>query len=896
MKRSATIVLLLLTGAGFLISGAVPAMAATLQDSSTPPLPDLTGVLPIVHDGDTNGATKEFDEMDHGFHAGGASIWGSFSTAEAGVYIFDTTGSGFDTCLGVYVPGGTLPEYERIGANNNIDGANPINDASQSRVFLPAGELVHVAVDGVAGAVGTVVLTISKATATDTNDNLANARNLGNTSPVNLNDTNLNASREIGEPIHGVDDASSGTTWGGASLWYKWTAPTTADYIFSTAGSTQDQTATPDAVMDTLLSVYSGPASNPTFDQLVPIAEANDSGGLLTSRVAFNVTAGTTYYIAVDGRNSVSTFQHRGSIQLSITPSPEQTIAPFNQDWEYLSPASDPVNPGIDPAILDADFVTTWPATAEGFTVSGATVYDGPAFVGPSPALIGFDVIDFASTVTPLPLNEIVLYVRRKFTLAAPVTVLNAEVIADDGAITYLDGVEVSRINMGAPGNPPDIYDYTPSASVGVENASSRVNVAINIPAGDHILAASVHNASATSSDIGFDLRLYSDSRAPIITSGLGVTGSEGTPFSYQIGIDPTIPATSYGATNLPAGLSIDTVTGLISGTPAAQGTTQAQITATNPGGSDTETLTISITGPFGDVVLAPGQTVGTGFEEPARLSTSYVRGTNGSVEIGFSYAENDTAATAIIDVRDPQVAGDHAAAGTSGVGSDAPHTAPPNKFLRIRDADFDTPFRTDKINISGLTPEQKSAIEVRIDIRSFTTSSTTFEVEDVFHIFLEGSQDGVNYFPLGDLLNVTGGDPDDIIAFRSDDGLYTTLSLPGAGLITADINSLQLVIEEGPDSESEYVYLDNIEFEAMTSTPTSNFRITSVTKVGTAGSVTFNAEIGQSYILEGSATMQTGAWTLVLGTGPIVADQAAETFNFTWPGTARYHVRVRRQ
>ena len=83
----------------------------------------------------------------------------------------------------------------------------------------------------------------------------------------------------------------------------------------------------------------------------------------------------------------------------------------------------------------------------------------------------------------------------------------------------------------------------------------------------------------------------------PVITSPLTASGTKNQPFSYQVTASGTQPIT-YSVTNLPAGLTFDPETQVISGIPTEAGTTDVTLKATNPAGSDTKTLVITIVPP----------------------------------------------------------------------------------------------------------------------------------------------------------------------------------------------------------------------------------------------------------------------------------------------------------
>jgi uncharacterized repeat protein (TIGR03803 family) len=86
---------------------------------------------------------------------------------------------------------------------------------------------------------------------------------------------------------------------------------------------------------------------------------------------------------------------------------------------------------------------------------------------------------------------------------------------------------------------------------------------------------------------------VYALTVSPAITSA--TTGSATGLQAYSYKVTATNTPTAFAETGLPAGLSINSKTGLISGTPTASGTFSINLTATNAGGSGTAVLKLTV-------------------------------------------------------------------------------------------------------------------------------------------------------------------------------------------------------------------------------------------------------------------------------------------------------------
>ena len=335
--------------------------AFTSTTSVTRPANDALSAATAISgtSGSTTGtsvnATKETSEANHAGNSGGKSVWWTWTPAGTGSATITTVGSSFDTLLAVYT-GTSVTSLTAVASNDDIS-----TSTLQSSVTFTAtaGQAYLIAVDGYSAASGSIVLNWTQTVGTSgpSNNSFSSAIALTSASGT-TSGTNAAATKETSEPRH----AGNG---GGASVWWKITPTAAGRVTVNTAGSS----------FDTLLAVYTGSS----VSQLTTITSNDDTGATLQSAVSFTATAGTTYYIAVDGYDGAT-----GSIVLAYTGGPSATFtAQTGWWWAPTAPGTalgieqSGTNLFVSAYFYDTDGTAVWYAAMgaiSGSTFSGSLV------------------------------------------------------------------------------------------------------------------------------------------------------------------------------------------------------------------------------------------------------------------------------------------------------------------------------------------------------------------------------------------------------------------------------------------------------------------------------------------------------------------------------------------
>lgn len=595
----------------------------------------LSSTLPAATTGSNVYASKEQNEPDHaasqGFPKGGSSVWWKWTAASTTKVTVTTGFSGatdFNSLLAVYT-GTSVSTLTLIAANNDFNGS----ETSTLTFQAVSGTTYYIAVDGQFGASGNIGLDLRTASA-PANDDFANATVLTGSLPIVVNGDNTDASKEAGEPIHDPGNFDTG----GTSVWWSWVAPSTTAVTVSTAGSD----------FSTLLGVYIGNS----VATLTPVARTTQG------QITFNAAAGSTYKIVVDGslgsaggiQLSLATAPANDNFaNAEVLPSTLPIQFHVGSTVGATKENNEPYHGGPGPGNYTGNFggASVWYSwkAERTETVTITTIFSDfdtllGVYTGTSVSSLTYvagnnDTIERTSSVS--------FSATAGTTYRIAVDGYNNNTGAKTGAISLsLKSTETPDLVIQSithsPTNPNPgqsvtftvTLQNTTTADIGLVEVGFYQNLAVApdqgtttsgtdsvtvVPANSTadlvftISAPSVgtYTAWAFADRDGDVSEIDEDNNAgpvgghswtvvplpPSVTSTLTASGTVGSAFTYTI--TGSNNPTSYNASGLPAGLSVNTTTGVISGTPTATGTTSVTISATNAGGTGTATLAITV-------------------------------------------------------------------------------------------------------------------------------------------------------------------------------------------------------------------------------------------------------------------------------------------------------------
>lgn len=213
-------------------------------------------------------------------------------------------------------------------------------------------------------------------------------------------------------------------------------------------------------------------------------------------------------------------------------------------------------------------------------------------------------------------------YFRHTFSVTEPAVYqgLTFNLLVDDGAVVYLNGTEIIRRNM-----PLTAVTYQTYAAAGVDVAAESTFYPYNVPAsllvpGPNVIAVEVHQASATSSDISFDLSVTGNTYEATTVDTVSFTQQVS---DVSFGRDPAAPGTWRQ---------------LAEATPAAENSAAVvddvrvegkPVSASLAGGVYTGPQTVTLTAPAGEIryTLDGGNPSGTSalYSAPLELAATTV-------------------------------------------------------------------------------------------------------------------------------------------------------------------------------------------------------------------------------------------------------------------------------
>lgn len=290
---------------------------------------------------------------------------------------------------------------------------------------------------------------------------------------------------------------------------FSYTFITPGSFAFSVANHSgnvivlPDNTPTPTSIPTSMATLSASPSASQTDAPPTPTVTATDTPPTPTntsqpiSTPTSTQTLTPTKPLPTATATGTSPTPTNTSLPIStptstptVTPTPElggnTVLVAQGSVWRFLD--------------NDSNQVTTWQSAS----------FDDMAWTsGPAPLGYGDPM---STTVNSGPINNryITTYLRKTFGVTDPsrYATLILQLRRDDGAVIYLNGIEVVRSNM-----PAGTVTYQTLASATVDGANETTFFSYTLSssalaAGNNTLAVEIHQRAINSSDIGFDLKL----------------------------------------------------------------------------------------------------------------------------------------------------------------------------------------------------------------------------------------------------------------------------------------------------------------------------------------------------------------------------------------------------
>lgn len=529
-------------GASGAVALAVTQSAAPLNDNLEDAQPLDTSVADSASaSGSTRKATAQSGEPAHAGSAAARSLWWTWTAPRAGQVRIDTAGSGFDTVLAVYT-GESLGALTEVASNDD-----DATDNTSAVIFQAVeGRVYRIALDGYRGRSGQFELSLEQAT------------------EGGIYETDF-ASFPVGlSSLHGFDgwsssdtDAASGTSGvfeamaGNLAAWIGYNTPVEeVDSI-----SIERVVGVPAEIgpIEFSVDLRIQDSSDPTKRDMFEFGIYNRSGEYLGGVLFDNQDGAILRYSDWDTYVETPVSFERGTgYTLSAT------VDLQNNTWSAT----------LGDTMLFEDAPLTSSTSARDLGSIPVTWFPGSGGFGDN-----FMIIDNYRIATTKQVPVITSAGQKQATAG--------------GDFVYQIEATHSPEEYGAIGLPGGLT---------CDAATGRIT-GRPFSSGTSQVTLTAKNSAGTGTKLLLLSVQVSEAAAPVITSTTIAAAKAGSPFSYQI--TATNAPTSYRAAvaggGLPAGLTFDAATGLLSGSPSAGGNYAIFLTATNAAGSGEAILVLAV-------------------------------------------------------------------------------------------------------------------------------------------------------------------------------------------------------------------------------------------------------------------------------------------------------------